>query len=59
MKKIYLNVKKGGAGNVSNRRANLLSSVDHVDPKSVNSIPPYIIPIHPRNENLPLVVVHE
>lgn len=56
---IYLNMKKRCTCDICNRRAYLLSGMYHIDSKCINSISANIISINPRNEDFPLVVVHE
>lgn len=52
-------MEETGPRNVGDRRPDLLPGMDHIDPEGVHSIPPDIIPIDPRDEHLPLVIVHK
>ena len=37
----------------------LLTSMDNIDSESINCIPADVVPVHPGDEHLPLVVVAE
>jgi len=50
-------VEEGGASNVGDGRADLLSRMDNIDSECVHGIPTDVIAINPGDENLPLVVV--
>lgn len=55
----YLDMEKGSAGYISDRRSDLLSRVDDVDAESVDGISADVVPVHARYQNLALVIVHE
>jgi hypothetical protein len=52
-------VKETGPRDVRNRRPHLLSRMDDINAKSIHRIPSNVIPVDARNQNFPLVVVHE
>lgn len=52
-------MEERGPGDVSDGRPNLLPGMDHVHSERVHRIPPDVVSIHPRDEHLALVVVHE
>ena len=33
--------------------------MDNIDPKSIHGVPPDVVPVHPGDQHLPLVVVAE
>ena len=33
--------------------------MDNIDPKGIHSVPPDVVPVHPGDQHLPLVVVAE
>ena len=37
----------------------LLTSMDNIDPEGIHRIPPDVVPVHPGDQHLPLVVVAE
>ena len=37
----------------------LLTSMDNIDSESINCIPADVVPVHPGDEHLPLVIVAE
>lgn len=52
-------MKEAGASNIGNWRPNLLPSMDDVNTKSVDRVPPNVIPVDARYQHLPLVIVHK
>ena len=52
-------MEERGSGNVGHRRANLLSCMNDIYAKRINSIPPNVIPIHSGYKDLSLMVVNE
>ena len=50
-------MEEGGPGDVGDRGPDLLPGVDNVDPEGVDGVPADVIAVHPRDENLSLVVV--
>lgn len=52
-------MEKAGPGDVGDGRPDLLSCVDYIDSKGVDSVPADIVSIDARNQDLSLVVVHK
>ncbi len=52
-------MKEAGTSNICNWRPNLLSSMNDVNTKSVNRVPPNVIPVDARYQHLTLVIVHK
>lgn len=52
-------MEKAGPGNVGDGRPDLLSRVDYINSKGVNSVPADIIAINAGYQDLSLVVVHK
>lgn len=52
-------MEKAGPGDVGDGRADLLSRVDYIDSKGVDSVSANIVAINARYQDLSLVVVHK
>lgn len=52
-------MEKGCPSDVSDGRPNLLPRVNHIHTERIHGIPPDIIPVHPRDQDLAFVVVDE
>jgi hypothetical protein len=52
-------VKEARPGDVRDGRSHLLTCVNDIHTEGVDSIPPNIVAINARDENLSLVIVHE
>lgn len=57
--KTYLYMEKWCSCDIGHWWTNLLSGMDHIYPKRIHSIPPNVIPVNPRNQHLPLVIIHK
>lgn len=55
----YLDMKERRPSYVRYRWSHLLASMDDIDPKRINSIPPYVIPKNTGYEYFSFVIVDE
>ena len=55
----YLDVKEGSSSDIRDGRAHLLPRMDNIHSERIHGIAPYIVTVHPRDQDFALVVVHE